>query len=352
MSQSQFEKSMLRGLRTAAVLAVLFTGLASASSLTVNGSLSPQGSNNYCAYTGISEDAGGNWSVTCGAGPKTISFNPPLFGQTCNSYAAMSEGGSGNWTVSNCVSSAVPATVYYVHPDNLGTPRMITRPTDNAIVWRWDNNEPFGVGAANESVSGTTFKYNLRFPGQYYDWETGTHYNYFRDYDPSIGRYIESDPIGLGGGTNTYGYVLANPIAFADPLGLEACAGTWSRAHTTFDRLERIQYPTCSCYWLCMPCSGSVAWSGNALGLPKTTGMSFVSYSTGGNSLSIGTGGGAGRLTTNREGWGGGRGSLGAGAGGRGSAGAGGGGAAGGGLVCICPQPGPDGCFSCPVPRS
>jgi RHS repeat-associated protein len=64
------------------------------------------------------------------------------------------------------------------------------------------------------------FSYNLRFPGQYFDVETGKHYNYFRDYDPGIGRYVESDPIGLKAGSNTFGYVGGNPLRRKDSLGL------------------------------------------------------------------------------------------------------------------------------------
>ena len=63
------------------------------------------------------------------------------------------------------------------------------------------------------------------FPGQYYDQETGLHYNYFRTYDPATGRYITSDPIGLQGGINTYLYADANPARLVDPLGLNPVAG-------------------------------------------------------------------------------------------------------------------------------
>ncbi|MGQ0658298.1 MAG: RHS repeat-associated core domain-containing protein [Chromatiales bacterium] len=86
---------------------------------------------------------------------------------------------------------------------------------NQTVVWAADY-EPFGQATlTTEAVVNP-----LRFPGQYYDAETGLHYNYFRDYDPSIGRYIQSDPIGLAGGLNTYLYANANPLRFTDPMGL------------------------------------------------------------------------------------------------------------------------------------
>lgn len=89
------------------------------------------------------------------------------------------------------------------------------------MVWRWDQAEPFGNNPADENPSGFgAFDLPLRLPGQRYDKETGLHYNYFRDYDPSIGRYGESDPIGLRGGLNTYSYVTGSPLAHVDPSGL------------------------------------------------------------------------------------------------------------------------------------
>jgi RHS repeat-associated protein len=111
--------------------------------------------------------------------------------------------------------------LFYLHTDHLNTPRRITRPSDNIVVWRWDS-DPFGTTVANEDPDGdsTLFAYNLRFPGQYLDQETGLHYNYFRDYDPQTGRYPQSDPIGLEGGLNTYAYANLNPVSFADPSGL------------------------------------------------------------------------------------------------------------------------------------
>jgi RHS repeat-associated protein len=110
--------------------------------------------------------------------------------------------------------------IYYIHADPLGTPRQISRPSDNKVVWAWES-EAFGTSLPDQNPSGLgTFVFNLRFPGQYYDAETGLHYNVFRDYDPRTGRYIQSDPIGLAGGLNTYAYVGNNPLNYIDPLGL------------------------------------------------------------------------------------------------------------------------------------
>ncbi|MRV75348.1 type IV secretion protein Rhs [Duganella sp. FT92W] len=111
--------------------------------------------------------------------------------------------------------------VYYVFADHLNTPRVIEAADSGAVVWRWDQADPFGAGAPDENPGQQgVFSYNLRFPGQIYDRESNNLYNYFRDYDPQTGRYIESDPIGLGGGINTYGYVEGNPVSASDPLGL------------------------------------------------------------------------------------------------------------------------------------
>jgi RHS repeat-associated protein len=111
--------------------------------------------------------------------------------------------------------------INYVYADHLSTPRVLTRASDNKAVWRWDNADPFGLDQPDENPDRLgVFTYNQRFPGQLFDRETNNHYNYFRDYDPQTGRYIQSDPIGLEGGINTYGYVGGNPLSYVDPLGL------------------------------------------------------------------------------------------------------------------------------------
>ncbi|NYZ69815.1 hypothetical protein H0A36_27775, partial [Endozoicomonas sp. SM1973] len=112
--------------------------------------------------------------------------------------------------------------VAYIHSDHLNTPRVATN-TAGQAVWQWQS-DAFGVGRANEDVDGDGQKVviALRFPGQVFDPESGLHYNYYRTYDPNIGRYIESDPIGLDGGLNTYAYVGGNPVNAYDSNGLLA----------------------------------------------------------------------------------------------------------------------------------
>jgi len=115
----------------------------------------------------------------------------------------------------------IATRIDYVYADHLDTPRVIARGSDHAITWRWDSPEPFGVTPANDNPNGLgVYAFNLRFPGQVYDRESTLHYNGHRDYDSWTGRYLQSDPIGLDGGINTYAYAEANPLSLIDPEGL------------------------------------------------------------------------------------------------------------------------------------
>lgn len=128
---------------------------------------------------------------------------------------------TGSAMIAVTVNQAV-AQIYYIHTDHLNTPRAIYDQSQQ-LVWQWDNTDPFGGNLPNENPSGLgNFTCNLRLPGQYFDRETNLHYNYFRDYDPGIGRYVQSDPIGLKGGVSTYAYGLNNPINNFDWNGLDA----------------------------------------------------------------------------------------------------------------------------------
>ena len=118
--------------------------------------------------------------------------------------------------------------LYTIEPDHLGTPRAVIDPARNVAVWRWDlNGEAFGATAPNQDpdLDGTNFVFNLRYPGQRYNGATGLNYNYFRDYDASTGRYVESDPIGLLGDISTYGYAEQTPLLLFDRNGLQAACG-------------------------------------------------------------------------------------------------------------------------------
>jgi RHS repeat-associated protein len=123
------------------------------------------------------------------------------------------------WIDSMPLAVVTSSEVLYVHADETNTPRALVDAT-NQLRWRWIS-DPFGATPPEEDPSGLgAVTLDLRLPGQLYDRETGLHYNYFRDYSPTAGRYVESDPKGLAGGVNTYAYALGNPVRFYDPRGL------------------------------------------------------------------------------------------------------------------------------------
>jgi RHS repeat-associated protein len=104
-------------------------------------------------------------------------------------------------------------SVYYYHNDHLGTPQVLTNESQ-AVAWKAVYT-PFGEAVPTIQTVDNPF----RFPGQYYDTETGLHYNYFRYYNPQTGRYVTPDPIGLWGGINLFVYVQGNPVNWVDPWG-------------------------------------------------------------------------------------------------------------------------------------
>ncbi|MCZ6804625.1 MAG: putative Ig domain-containing protein [Proteobacteria bacterium] len=111
-------------------------------------------------------------------------------------------------------NNAGTETITYLHIDHLMTNRLATDEFQS-IVWRWEG-EAFG-NTPTQELSGVSV--NLRFPGQYFDSETNLHYNTMRYYDPQLGRYITSDPVGLIAGLNTYSYARSNSIGLYDPDG-------------------------------------------------------------------------------------------------------------------------------------
>jgi len=206
------------------------------------------------------------WLVNCGTSESLIgggggSGGPGTTGMGGSAGAGSASSGgaatnSGNVTNSICSQTAKSRTEYiyldglpiaiaryagtsttaqlsYIETDHLGTPRLASDATTQAVQWRWDLLQTsFGDHPATALVSG--FELNLRYPGQYFDAETELHYNRYRDYQPSTGRYVQADPVGIRGGIESYSYVGNRPMRLTDKTGL-ACdqRGCWNTAEET-----------------------------------------------------------------------------------------------------------------------
>ncbi len=151
------------------------------------------------------------------------------------------------------VAAVINGTIFAVHADHLNTPRRLSN-TSAQAVWQWKysafgDEQPtlaanrFADLAMNPNPGTTTIPpvtFNLRYPGQYADVESGLYYNYYRSYDSQNGgRYMQADPIGLAGGWNKFGYVRGNPLSKIDPVGL--------LEKFSFDRLSGTLNHQCDC---------------------------------------------------------------------------------------------------------
>ncbi|RLA98835.1 MAG: hypothetical protein DRG83_14000 [Deltaproteobacteria bacterium] len=134
-------------------------------------------------------DSGGNVTKSYGYKPNSTWTTDPVFMKVGNDY-------------------------YFYHNDHLGTPQKLTA-ISGAVVWSAKYTS-FGEAAIDPT---STITNNLRFPGQYYDEETGLHYNWHRYYDPKNGQYLRKDEA-IGYGSGLYGYARENPLSYVDSLGL------------------------------------------------------------------------------------------------------------------------------------
>jgi RHS repeat-associated protein len=181
---------------------------------------------------------------------------------------------------------------FFSHVDHLNTPRLITD-ANQQVVWRWDQQEPFGDSPADENPSGLgVFEFDFRLPGQRRDKETGLHYSYFRDcYDAATGRFCQPDPagsvmfrdmgfrsIGALGLTrpdladlldsdkpkynHPYAYAKNNPLSYTDPLGLLPQPDVCSLQGCTFEFefISPLNPAMTLCYYRCFGITGLVPY--------------------------------------------------------------------------------------------
>jgi RHS repeat-associated protein len=213
---------------------------------------------------------------------KVVGGTTTVFHYSLSGQLIAESDSSGNVTAEYVYLNGQPlakiegANTYYYHNDYLGSPQKITK-SDGSVVWSADY-KPFGEASITASDN---FTNNLRFPGQYYDVETGLNYNYYRDYNPVLGRYIEADPIGLGDGDNLiYTYTANNPINAFDFYGLCLCEisekqGKQATATAANWAAAGVPYKTGCNTKKGADCSGAMA------GIFREIGLEFVDVSAG-----------------------------------------------------------------------
>ena len=206
------------------------------------------------------------YTVTHSGGTTAVAMNQQLNGGVWNLLGtfSLSPGSAHNISLTDQANGfviadairLVPVAVqaqpqmYFVHADHLNTPRRVYDASQQ-LVWSWEQQEPFGDTPPDENPSGLgVFDLPLAFKGTYRDRETNLLYNWHRYLDPARGEYLQSDPIGLLGGMNTYLHVSADPLRRVDPKGLSDCfvrGDCYGQANANFQGCKAIYNPGVAC---------------------------------------------------------------------------------------------------------